>query len=148
MADRKVPLPQAGGVRGGSEGHARPFKPRDTVRAKELRNSATPAERLLWKYLARSQLGAKFSRQMQIGKFFVDFLCREKKLVIELDGFSHDVQPERDVWRDRLLREAGYSVLHFTNSEVLGNAEGVATSIRQLLAKIPTPNPSRLREGS
>ena len=142
-----VPLPQAGGVRGGQTQQSRPFKPRDTARAKELRNAATPAERLLWTYLSRSQLGAKFSRQMQVGNFFADFLCREKRLIIELDGFSHDVQPGRDIWRDHELRARGYEVVHFTNQEVLTNAEGVAQAIRMMLAEKPTPNPSRLREG-
>ena len=85
---------------------------------------------------------------MQVGNFFVDFLCRERRLIVEIDGFSHDVQPERDVWRDRLLREAGYSIVHFTNDDVMGNAEGVAIAIKLALNRIPTPNPSRLREGS
>ena len=52
------------------------WKPRNTERARELRNAATPAERALWRYLARSQLGAKFSRQMPVGPFYADFLCR------------------------------------------------------------------------
>ncbi len=123
------------------------FRVRNTARARELRHAATPAERLLWTYLARSQLGAKFSRQMPVETFFADFLCRERKLIIELDGHSHDVQPERDIYRDRILEEAGYRVLHFTNSEVLGNVEGVILSIQLALQELPTPNPTRKREG-
>lgn len=123
------------------------FRTRNTARARELRNAATPAERLLWSYLARSQLGAKFSRQMPVGAFFADFLCRDRKLIIELDGHSHDVQPERDIYRDRVLEGAGYRVLHFTNSEVLGNVEGVIMSIQLALQEMPTPTPSRKREG-
>ncbi len=53
------------------------WKQRDTERARELRNAATPTERALWRYLSRSQLGAKFSRQMQVGPYFADFLCRD-----------------------------------------------------------------------
>ncbi|MBX9645335.1 MAG: DUF559 domain-containing protein [Novosphingobium sp.] len=123
------------------------FRDRDTSRARELRNSATPAERLLWQYLAKSQLGCKFSRRMPVGPFFADFLCRERELIIELDGFSHDVQPERDIYRDRYLIEQGYRVLHFTNTDVLGNVEGVVTEIKRALADWPTPSPSRKREG-
>ncbi|WP_309750720.1 DUF559 domain-containing protein [Novosphingobium sp.] len=100
------------------------FRDRDTNRARELRNAATPA-----------------------GPFYADFLCRELMLIVELDGFSHDVQPERDIYRDRYLVEHGYRVLHFTNAEVLGNVEGVATAIIRALADWPTPNPSRKREG-
>ncbi len=106
------------------------FRPRNTQRARELRNNATPAERELWRYLCRSQLRVKFSRQMPVGPFFADFLCRERKLIIELDGFSHDIAPERDARRDYYLREAGYRVLHFANTDVFGNCEGVVRAIR------------------
>jgi BirA family biotin operon repressor/biotin-[acetyl-CoA-carboxylase] ligase len=106
------------------------WKPRNTARARTLRNQATPAERALWEHLSRSQLGAKFSRQMPVGPFYADFLCRELKLVIELDGFSHEVAPERDRLRDRWMEANGYTVLRFTNAEVLGNVEGIVTAIR------------------
>jgi very-short-patch-repair endonuclease len=142
------PLPPAGGVGGRPVRNQGTFRERNTVRAQELRNAATPAERLLWQYLSRSQLGVKFSRQMPVGNFFADFLCRELCLVVELDGHSHDVQPERDIFRDQKLKEAGYRVLHFTNVEVHSNVEGVVTEIKRLLADSPTPNPSRKREGS
>ena len=120
---------------------------RDTKRARELRSAATPAERALWKHLARSQLGAKFSRQMPVGPFFVDFLCRSHRLVIEVDGFSHDLQPARDEARDAYIESKGYTVIHFANADVLGNIEGVIMSIAQALQIGPTPGPSRKREG-
>ena len=123
------------------------WKPRNTDRARDLRNTATPAERELWKFLARSQLGAKFSRQMPIGPFFVDFLCRSQKLVIELDGFSHDVQQHRDLSRDAFLKERGYMVLHFSNEDVMSNIHGVVEAISHALGHLPTPGPSRKREG-
>lgn len=125
----------------------RPFKPRKTERAKELRNAATPAERLLWQFLSRSQLGVKFSRQMPVGPYFADFLCREHKLIVELDGHSHDIAPERDIGRDQFLARAGYRVLRFPNAEVHNNVDGVITAIKLILAPRPTPNPSRQREG-
>lgn len=112
------------------------WNPRNTVRARGLRNAATPAERLLWRYLARSGLGAKFSRQMPVGPYFADFLCRELQLLVELDGISHDRAPGRDGTRDRWMAERGYRVLRFTNAEVLGNAEGVATTIREAIAQL------------
>jgi BirA family biotin operon repressor/biotin-[acetyl-CoA-carboxylase] ligase len=115
------------------------FRPRDTKRARELRNRATPAERRLWRYLSKSQLGAKFSRQMPAGPFFADFLCRELKLIIELDGFSHDVQPERDAGRDAHLKRHGFCVLHFSNADVMGNAEGVVVAIREAIARLAHP---------
>jgi BirA family biotin operon repressor/biotin-[acetyl-CoA-carboxylase] ligase len=112
------------------------FTPRNTARAKRLRNEATPAERKLWPYLAKSALGAKFSRQMPVGPYYADFLCREWKLVVELDGFSHDVQPVRDEARNADLRSHGYTVLHFANEDVLDNAEGIATAIQLKIAEL------------
>ena len=112
------------------------WKPRNTERARQLRKSATPAERALWNHLARSQLGVKFSRQMPVGPYFADFLCRELKLVIECDGHSHDVAPERDATRDSWMAREGFTVLHFTNADVLGNVDGVVAAIRAEVARL------------
>lgn len=112
------------------------WHPRNTTRARTLRREATPAERELWKHLARSGRGAKFSRQMPVGPYYADFLCRELKLVIELDGHSHDIAPERDTKRDHWMRSAGYTVLRFTNAEIRENVEGVVTIIAQKIGEL------------
>jgi len=106
------------------------WKPRNTQRAQTLRRAATPAERILWQHLARSQTGAKFSRQMPVGPYFADFLCRDLKLVVEYDGISHDRSPKVDARRDAWMQTESYKVLRFTNADVLGNTEGVLTMIR------------------
>jgi very-short-patch-repair endonuclease len=129
----------------------RQFKPRNTSRAKELRREASPAERRLWQHLARSQMqGFKFSRQIPIGPYFVDFVCRSEKLVIELDGFSHDMRADYDIARTRYIEEQGFRVIRFTNEDVFKNLEGVLVMIGQNLTQmsLPTPSPSRLREGN
>ncbi|NMW32375.1 DUF559 domain-containing protein [Altererythrobacter sp. RZ02] len=118
------------------------WKPRNTRRARALRRCATPAERALWAYLSRSALGVKFSRQMPVGPFFADFLCRSLKLVIELDGHSHDIAPQRDPIRDRWLIDHGYSVLHFTNGDIRGNVEGVVTTIRLKIEELQSLPPA------
>ena len=105
------------------------WHPRNTRRARTLRREATPAERALWEHLARRQQGAKFSRQMPVGPYYADFLCRELNLVIELDGHSHDVAPERDAVRDQWMKAKGYTVLRFTNAEVHENTDGVVQAI-------------------
>lgn len=115
------------------------WQPRNTKRARTLRNQATPAERTLWQHLCRSQQGAKFSRQMPIGPYFADFLCRELKLVVELDGHSHDVEPERDGSRDRWIAQQGYGVLRFTIAEVRDNIEGVVQTIRLEVERLRKP---------
>jgi len=124
------------------------FQPRHTQRAKELRNEATPAERNLWKYLSGRKLaGWKFSRQMPVGPYFADFLCREALLVVELDGYSHDMRQAYDDNRDQWLTRNGYQVLRFTNADIMSNVEGVVSEIERTLAHLPTPSPSRKREG-
>ena len=112
---------------------------RNTRRARELRNSATPAERRLWCLLSHSQLGSKFSRQMPVGWYFADFLCRERKLAVEIDGFSHDLRQAHDHARDLWLRRQGYRVLRFSNADVLGDVEGVVTAIRLELERLAHP---------
>ena len=112
------------------------WKPRDTARARTLRREATGPERGLWAFLSKSQTGAKFSRQMPVGPFFADFLCRELPLVVELDGFSHDIAPERDGPRDAWMAAHGYTVLRFTNGDVRDNVEGVVTAIRQEIERL------------
>jgi very-short-patch-repair endonuclease len=128
----------------------RSFKPRNTKRAKELRHQASPAERRLWQYLLKSQLdGHKFSRQIPIGPYFADFVCRNARLVVELDGYSHDVRVEYDAVRTKFIEAQGYRVIRFSNEDVMKNVEGVLTMLGLALAEmsLPTPNPSRLREG-
>jgi len=124
------------------------FKKRNTSRAKSLRNEATPAERQLWKYLSKRQVcGYKFSRQMPVGPYYADFLCRELGLIIEIDGYSHETQQSNDVRRTHDLVDHGYRVIRFTNDDVLSNVEGVIRQIELTIATMPTPNPSRKREG-
>ena len=116
------------------------WRKRDTERARQLRREATPAERALWRHLSASKLGGhKFSRQMQVGPFYCDLLCRKERLAIELDGYSHDIQPGRDGWRDRILAEYGVRVLRFSNAEIFGDI--VLTAIRDVLDSGPPPAP-------
>ena len=122
---------------------------RPTLRVQELRANATEAERRLWRRLsARQCAGAKFSRQMPIGAYICDFLCRELRLVIEVDGGQH-AESKRDAVRTRYLQQEGYRVIRFWNDDVLSNTDGVVMTIADLIrSAVPTPNPSRKREGS
>jgi len=129
----------------------RPFKHRNTERARKLRNEASPVERKLWQYLNKRQLaGYKFSRQIPVGPYVCDFICRKQKLIVELDGFSHESQQVQDWNRTNYLERHDYKVIRFTNEEIFQNVEGVLTKIEQFLIGLnsPTPSPSRLREGS
>ena len=143
--DAPSPLPQAGGAGGGP---VRTFRPRETIKAQRLRREATPAERVLWRAISRRQLeGWKFSRQMPIGPYVADFLCREETLVIELDGLSHDASQEEDRRRDGYLKKQGYQTLRFSNADVLSNLEGVLMTILAVMNSGPPPAPPACGRG-
>jgi very-short-patch-repair endonuclease len=115
-----------------------------TVLARRLRKSSTIAERKLWKYLrSRGLSGFKFVRQEPIGPYVVDFVCREKRLVIEVDGGQHATD-KRDAIRDRWLADHRYRVLRFWNNEVLGNIEGVWETIFTAASAEAPPHPNPL----
>ena len=112
-----------------------------TKYSRQLRISSTKAELKLWNHLrSRALNGRKFMRQHPIGPFIVDFVCRERRLVIEVDGGQHALN-ERDQLRDQWFVEHGYSVLRFWNNEVLGNIEGVLEAVQFALADTP-PHPA------
>jgi len=107
-----------------------------TTRARRLRRNSTDAENALWYRLrSRSLNGHKFVRQEPIGPYTVDLMCREHRLVIEVDGGQHADNP-RDIVRDRWLADHNYRVLRFWNNDVLRNIEGVLEAIA---AALPTP---------
>jgi len=106
--------------------------------AQKLRNNSTDTEKYLWKYLRGRQLeGFKFRRQHPIGKYIVDFINLERKIIIEVDGGQH-LENKKDELRDKWFEEQGYEVLRFWNNEVLTNIEGVLESIRK---KLYSPSP-------
>ncbi|WP_353563996.1 endonuclease domain-containing protein [Longimonas sp.] len=103
-------------------------------RRKELRNNATPAEAQLWSALKKRQLsGRKFRRQHSIGPYIVDFYCPGERLVIELDGATHDgpLRSEYDAERQVYLETKGIRVVRFENKQVFKDEEGVLAYIRK-----------------
>ncbi|MBI4285772.1 MAG: endonuclease domain-containing protein [Chloroflexi bacterium] len=104
--------------------------------ARELRRKQTGAENLLWAELRNMRSdGVKFRRQHPIGDYIVDFICLEKKLVIEVDGGQHneDVKKEEDETRTLWLESEGYHIIRLWNNEVLANIEGVVFHIKEAL---------------
>jgi very-short-patch-repair endonuclease len=98
--------------------------------ARRLRVNQTDAETALWNRIRNRQIdGHKFVRQEPILGYICDFVCRERRLIIEVDGGQHD-ESATDAIRDRRLIDEGYRVLRFWNNDVLGNTEGVLTMIQ------------------
>jgi len=106
-------------------------------RTRLLRRSLTPAEFALWTRLRDRQLGGfKFVRQEPIARYFVDFVCRDQRLIVELDGGQHAESPG-DTHRDRALCALGYRVIRIWNNDVIENLDGVLQMLLSELAKQP-----------
>ena len=115
--------------------------------ARSMRAAPTDAEAVIWRQLrAHRFVGNKFKRQQPIGKYIVDFVCFEAKLVVEVDGGQHN-ESVADSIRDAWLESQGFVVLRFWNNEVMQNLEGVLMRILELLAPSPSvPLPQGERE--
>jgi very-short-patch-repair endonuclease len=106
-------------------------------RARSLRRALTPAELKLWTHVRGRRLGGfKFARQEPIDRYYVDFVCRERGLIIELDGGQHAESPE-DRHRDRALCALGYRVIRIWNNDVIENLDGVLERLLSELDKSP-----------
>jgi very-short-patch-repair endonuclease len=101
--------------------------------ARRLRANQTNAETVLWNRIRSRQIdGHKFARQVPIGAYICDFVCRDKQIVIEVDGGQH-ADSAADAVRDAHLIAEGYRVLRFWNNDVLGNLKGVLITIQAAL---------------
>jgi very-short-patch-repair endonuclease len=98
--------------------------------AREKRSNSTLGEILLWKnLLSKSQLGFQFNRQFPFENYILDFICRKLKLVIEVDGSSHNFKHEEDNLRDMKLHKLGYEVLRVSEHDVRHNFENVSRAV-------------------
>ncbi|MGX5713155.1 endonuclease domain-containing protein [Sphingopyxis terrae subsp. ummariensis] len=126
----------------------RRIPPEMTDRARQLRNEATPAERIIWRLL--SSYRPAFTRQLVIGNYIIDLACREARLGIEFDGSQHLERQSYDDRRTAFLESEGWRVLRVWNNDVLANPEGVARLILEEAAEClggTHPQPLPCREG-
>ena len=101
-----------------------------TDRARELRRLGTDAEQVLWDLVRDRRLGGyKFRRQVPLGGYVVDFVCREKRLIVELDGSQHQDQSGYDAERTVWLGGRGYEVLRLWNNEFLEDPHAASERI-------------------
>jgi very-short-patch-repair endonuclease len=104
--------------------------PRMMKRASDLRKEQTPAEAKLWAYLrARRTGGINFRCQHAIGPYITDFCAPGMKLIIEVDGSPHLDHQEYDSERTAILEAQGYSILRFSNGDVMNKIDGVLAVI-------------------
>ncbi|MDB5470068.1 MAG: hypothetical protein JWR84_1628 [Caulobacter sp.] len=116
---------------------------RNTQLARAFRRGASKAERRFWGIVRAGRLaGYKFRRQVPIDRYVVDFICMDARVVVELDGVSHQDREQKDAERTAVLERLGYLVIRFANNDVIENADGVAVSLLETLA-LARPRQSR-----
>ena len=117
--------------------------------ARDLRRAMPPAERRLW-FDGLRTLPHKFRRQRPIGAYIVDFYCADARLVVELDGATHDSDSAQryDAQRTAYLQSIDLRVVRFTNAEVMTNLEGVLVEISRVIGEQQVPTPPSLRDTS
>ena len=106
--------------------------------AAENRNNPTDAERTLWRFLCKKQLGVSFRRQHIVGCYICDFACVALKLMIEIDGGYHQLPDQQvsDEERTKWLQSLGYTILRFNNEEVSTNTNEVITIIKETICNL------------
>ena len=120
---------------------------RQRNRAKQLRQTMTRAETLLWRYLKADRIdGLSFRRQVPFRNYIADFVCLSAKLIVELDGEPHDFEERQkaDQHRDAFFESQGFHVLRFANEQVMSNLEGVIEVIRQVASSRASTSPPSL----
>jgi very-short-patch-repair endonuclease len=118
------------------ENHNQPVRHRNsTVRARNLRKGQTEAEKVFWHSVKAKRFeGYKFKRQVPVGPFYADFVCEEARLIVEIDGGQHS-ENQKDLQRTAFLNSKGYEVVRFWNNEVLGNLDGLLSSLSLTLSR-------------
>ena len=123
-----------------------PVTRRTNPHAAMLRRDMTRAERAMWFALRDRRLdGFKFRRQASMKAFVVDFLCLEARLVVEIDGGQHT--PEFDAQRTATVEGAGFEIVRFWNNDVIGNLDGVLTTLIDRLRARTLTQPSPIGRG-
>ena len=100
-------------------------------RRKELRRNSTSQEEILWEELRNNKLGYRFRRQHSVGGYILDFYCFAKRLIVEIDGDSHNSTKEYDEVRDKYFSDLGYTTLRFKNKEVDDSLAKVVKKIKE-----------------
>ncbi len=116
--------------------------------ARDNRKHMSEPETRIWLALRAERFGGiKFRRQKVIGQYIADFAANEPKLVIEIDGGTHDVDDQADSIRTRFLEAQGYRVVRYSNTEVMQNLEGVLIHLTGVIAEMRSPLPTLSHKG-
>ena len=144
------PQPSPSPTRGGGPGRGGDRAAAATLRplAKQMRAAQTPAETALWRYLRAGRTdGLKFVRQVPVSGYILDFAERSRKLAVEVDGWSHNMTAEADAVRTARLEALGWTVIRFSNEQVLAEPVAVALTVAEAARALPSPRPSPRKRG-
>ena len=116
------------------------YNKRLIANARELRKNMTKAEACLWKYVLKAggMKGFTFRRQRPVLHYIADFMCKELFLIIEVDGITHSygTVASEDIKRQGDLEKAGFTVIRFTDEEVLNSINSVYKELEDLVSRI------------
>jgi very-short-patch-repair endonuclease len=104
--------------------------------ARQNRKEMTFSEKIVWSFIRKNKLNVKFRRQQVIFDFIVDFVCLEIKLIIEIDGDSHNLKREYDDERSKILNDLGFKVIRFSNEQVNTNRLIVENEIKKTISDL------------
>jgi len=115
--------------------------------ARELRKHSTLSEIILWTEVLKSRKlkGYQFLRQRTVYKYIADFFCKELKLIIELDGFTHESKQFVDKVRQKELEKLGYNVIRFDDAEVMGELGRVRNDLERWIEEYERKNHDMLK---
>ena len=113
---------------------------RSMASARLLRRQLSLPEMLLWRLLRLTRRELRFRKQHAIGPFVADFYCPAAKLVVEIDGATHDRRQEADGRRDAYVASLGLTVVRVSAAEVLADPSGVADGLYRLCASVAGPS--------
>lgn len=119
-----------------------PYNPKLVELAKQLRQNMTLSEVLLWQEIKGKQLGVQFSRQIPVNEYIVDFYCKNLRLAIEIDGYTHtwEGQLQKDEVRQKRLESLGIRFLRFDDLDVKKNIRWVVNSIMERVVELGGSN--------
>jgi len=108
------------------------------AQVRSLRQNQTLAEHRLWMQLRRKRVGdRRFRRQFRIDRYIVDFVCLSARLIVEVDGRTHEVTEGQDALRTRRLEAQGYRVVRFSNQQVMCELDSVVRTIEAAMSQAP-----------
>jgi very-short-patch-repair endonuclease len=120
-----------------------PYSSELKKRARELRKAGNLSEALFWQQVKRKQFcGLDFDRQKVIGRYIVDFYCASLKLIIEIDGDSHNNKEKYDDERNSFLERFGLRVIHIDDKDIKRNLDGVMIWLNEILFGTQPPRPA------